>query len=374
MTATPFDAARAVVLEASRTVGERTIELLSPSQSGGWLTVDACGMCGSDWSWYAHRPVDAPMILGHEIVGTVRALWGELASRGDLEVGDRIVIEEAIPCLACRLCRSGRHRLCPTSGRYGATPLDCPPSLWGGFAEAVFLDRSATVHHVPKGLDAVTAALFVPVSNGLSWIGDAARLGAGETTVVLGPGQHGLACVAAARRLGAGIVVAAGRSGDGARLRAARELGADLVLDVEVDDLKAAVLDLTSGVGADVVVDTTPQDTSSLQAAIDIAAIGGRVIVAGGKAGRRSPVDTDAVFRRELTVRGVAARESSAIDAALAWLAAEPETFAPFGGLTIGLDQVEHALLALGGESGAERPLHAVVVPDGEVQGGEPTS
>jgi hypothetical protein len=59
----------------------------------------------------------------------------------------------------------------------------------------------------------------------------------------------------------------------------------------------------------------------------------------------------------------VAARESRAVDAALSWLATEPERFKPFGGLTVGLDDVEEALLALGGEGNGERPLHAVVVP-----------
>jgi hypothetical protein len=44
-------------------------------------------------------------------------------------------------------------------------------------------------------------------------------------------------------------------------------------------------------------------------------------------------------------------------------LATEPERFKPFGGLTVGLDDVEEALLALGGEGNGERPLHAVVVP-----------
>jgi hypothetical protein len=59
----------------------------------------------------------------------------------------------------------------------------------------------------------------------------------------------------------------------------------------------------------------------------------------------------------------VAARESRAIDAALDWLATDPQRFDAFGGLTVGLGGVEDALLALGGEGDGERPLHAVVVP-----------
>jgi len=358
-------AAQAVVLTGKRELRQEEICAADVPPDGGWLTVDACGMCGSDWSRYALRDVPAPMVLGHEIVGTVSMLWGSLASRHDLAVGTRVVLEEAVSCLSCALCRSGRHRLCRSSSRYGATAVERAPGLWGGYADAVFLDARAAVHRVPDGLDPVLAALFIPIANGLSWIGEAACLRPGETVLVLGPGQHGLGSSTAARRLGAGRVMVAGRDGDEARLAAAVALGADTVVNVDRQPLGEMVLDLTDGAGADVIVDTTPLSTSALGTAVALAAVGGRIIVAGAKAGRASPIDTDVLHRRELIVRGVAARESRAIDAALAWLASEPGRFEPFGGLTVGLDGVEGALLALGGEANGDRPLHAVVVPRG---------
>jgi alcohol dehydrogenase len=358
-------AARAVVLTGRRALHQSEIVPTDVPPDGGWLTVDACGMCGSDWSRYALREVAVPIVLGHEIVATVSALWGELATRKDLAVGDRVVVEEAVACLSCGLCRSGRHRLCRSSSRYGGTPVERAPGLWGGYAEAVYLDPRATVHHVPEGLDPVLAALFIPIANGLSWVGDAAQMRAGETVLILGPGQHGLASSAAARRLGSGRVIVAGRNGDESRLAAARALGADTVVNIDEQPLRETVLDLTGGVGVDVTIDTTPLSTSALATAVELAAVGGRIIVAGAKAGQTSALDTDTLHRRELVVRGVAARESRAIDAALAWLMAEPAWFGPFGGLTVGLDRVEEALLALGGEWQGDRPLHAVVVPRG---------
>jgi threonine dehydrogenase-like Zn-dependent dehydrogenase len=356
-------AARAVVLTGKRALKQETIVPTEIPPDGGWLAVDACGMCGSDWARYALREVPAPFILGHEIVGTVAGLWGTMATRGDLAVGDRVVLEEAVACLSCALCRSGRHRLCRSSSRYGGTAVAEPPALWGGYADAVFLDPRATIHHVPVGLDPVLAALFIPVANGLSWVGDAGQLRAGETVLVLGPGQHGLGSAAAARRLGASRVIVAGRHGDKGRLDAARALGADTVVNIDQQSLPDTVLDITGGGGVDVTIDTTPLSTSALAVAVELAGVGGRIVVAGAKAGQTSPLDTDTLHRRELVVRGVAARESRAVDAALSWLATEPERFKPFGGLTVGLDDVEEALLALGGEGNGERPLHAVVVP-----------
>jgi len=361
----------AAVLTATQTVETRVIEPRAIPTNGGWLHVDACGMCGSDWNWYANRPIPEPMILGHEIVGTVTELWGSLADRPDLQVGDRIVLEEAIPCGACALCLSGRHRLCRTGGRYGGTPISTAPGLWGGYAETVFLSPRATVHPLPNHLDPILAPLFIPVSNGLSWLQDAAHLRAGESVLILGPGQHGLATTVAARKLGAGKVMVVGRDGDEARLSAARELGADLTLNVDFASISEVVMDHTRGLGADVIVDTTPMWTDALSTVMPLAAVSARIIVVGAKGGQTSPLDTDTLHRKEITVRGVAARESRAIDAALQWLATEPKTFAPFGGYTVDLDHVEEALLALGGKGPGERPLHAVVVPNG-LPGGTP--
>jgi alcohol dehydrogenase len=357
--------ARAVVLDESRQLHERDVDVALDDlpASGGWLAVDACGMCGSDWSWYANRTIPAPMILGHEIVGTVTDLWGELADRADLAIGDRIVVEEAITCRTCALCRSGRHRLCQQSSRYGGTPIASAPGLWGGFADRVFLAVGATPHAVPEGVASTAGTLFVPLSNGISWISSAAAMHPGDVVVVLGPGQHGLACVAAARRLGAGTVVVAGSEGDSWRLAVATELGADVVVDIGGQSLTDIVLDLTGGLGADVVVDTTPMNISAVPDAVAMAAIGARVIIAGGKGGQLSSLDTDTMFRREITIRGVAARESWAIDLALEWLATDPEAFEAFGGNVGDFSSVEQMLLAIGGESDGDRPLHPVVVP-----------
>jgi threonine dehydrogenase-like Zn-dependent dehydrogenase len=237
------------------------------------------------------------------------------------------------------------------------------PGLWGGFSRYTYLAPRTSAHAVPESLDADLATLFIPVSNGLSWVRAAGRLQPGESVVVLGVGQHGLASVAAARRCGAGTVAAVGRAGDGPRLDAAAKLGADLVVDSGSENWAAAVLDATGGRGAELLVDTTPGATGILADAARCAAVGGRVIVAGLKHGASSPLPTDVLVRREIEVRGVAARQSWAIDAALGWLSRDPALFSAFSSVTMGLADVERALLVLGGEAGGLRPVHAVVTP-----------
>lgn len=348
----------AAVLEGRRRISVQPVALGKLPPSGGWLDVECCGVCGSDWNAFTSKPANA-LVLGHEIVGTVTELWGE--ERTDVAVGDRVVLEEALSCHRCAVCLSGRHRLCPNSGRYGGTALSTAPGLWGGFAERVFLAPNARVHHVPAGLDGRVATLFIPLSNGLSWLASTAALEPGESVLVMGVGQHGLASVAAARRSGAGVIIAAGKSGDQARLAAAQALGADIVVNVDAVPLVARALELTGGRGVDVVVDTTPGPAATLDDAVRAAAIGGRVVIAGIKRGAASTFDTDIVLRREIQLLGVAARESRAIDAALAWLAQDPLIAEHFGGLSFGLSDIEAALLTLGGEGDGPRPSHAVV-------------
>jgi alcohol dehydrogenase len=352
----------AAVLSASRTIEVRGVPAGPLPAAGAWLEVEACGICGSDWSWYAEREIPAPFVPGHEMVGRIVAAWGDHGNAA-FRPGARVAIEEALPCWSCPECRSGRHRMCARSTRYGGTALDVAPALWGGFSRYAYLAPRTSAHAVPESLDAGLATLFIPVSNGLSWLRAAGRLQPGESVVVVGVGQHGLASVAAARRCGAGTVAAVGRSGDQARLDAAAKLGADLVIDADSGDWAAAVLDATGDRGADLLVDTTPGATDILQTAARCAAIGGRVIVAGLKHGASSPLPTDVLVRREIGVRGVAARESWAIDVALSWLAQDPALFGAFSSVTAGLADVEQALLALGGEAGGLRPVHAVVVP-----------
>jgi threonine dehydrogenase-like Zn-dependent dehydrogenase len=355
----------AAVLSAPRTIEVVPVPVGPLPAAGAWLEVEACGVCGSDWSWYAERPISAPFVPGHEMVGRITHTWGDHGNAA-FEVGARVAIEEALPCWSCAVCRSGRHRLCPRSTRYGGTPLATVPALWGGFSQYTYLAPRTSVHAVPSSLEADLATLFIPVSNGLSWVRSAGRLGPGESVVVVGVGQHGLACVAAARRCGSGTLVAVGRSGDQARLDAAVKLGADLIVDADREDWVAAVLAATGGLGADLLVDTAPGATDILARAARCVTVGGRVIVAGLKHGASSAVPTDVLVRREIEVRGVAARESWAIDAALSWLAQDPALFGAFSSVTVGLGDVEQALLALGGEARGPRPVHAVVLPPRE--------
>src|SRR6266536_250721 len=208
------DHGRAAVATAPATTELRDLPLPGVGPDDGLLRVEAAGICGTDWELYLRESRGrglGPLILGHENVGRVVAVGERAAERWGVAAGDRVAVEEFLPCGTCRLCRSGSYRLCEATDsrsgrpflRYGSTPVTVAPGLYGGFSEYLYLHPRAIVHAVGD-LPAQLATLFVPVANGIRWVLQQGGLQLGQTVVVQGPGQHGLGCVAAARHGGAG--------------------------------------------------------------------------------------------------------------------------------------------------------------------------
>ena len=72
----------AAVLSAPRTIEVVPVPVGPLPAAGAWLEVEvgACGVCGSDWSWYAERPISAPFVPGHEMVGRITHTRGDHGS------------------------------------------------------------------------------------------------------------------------------------------------------------------------------------------------------------------------------------------------------------------------------------------------------
>jgi threonine dehydrogenase-like Zn-dependent dehydrogenase len=333
-------------------------------RAGGLLRVDACGVCGSDVASYRGTGSvrTYPTVLGHEVVGRIEALWGD-PPWTSLAEGDRVVVEEVVPCRACSRCTSGRYRMCTAYRRYGSTPLSVPPGMWGGYSQFMYLDPRSVLRRVPDSLDAHLATLFIPVSNGFGWLRDAGEIRPGDDVVVIGPGQHGLGCLLAARAMSSGRVVVVGRPEDEARLELASTLGADAVLTGSPAELRGAVEQLTDGRGADVVVDAT-DSPSVVGLAVTLAGVGGRVVVAGAKRGKpATDLDTDQLYLREITMRGVYARDGWAVDAAIRFLSENAASLGALAGRRIEMDQLPSLLEDLA-EGREQETVHFSVAPN----------
>jgi threonine dehydrogenase-like Zn-dependent dehydrogenase len=376
LTGLPRAAGVALATDPYTTVHDE-LPLPAVGEDDGLLRVEAAAVCGTDWEIYGRRTRGAglgPLILGHETVGVVAAAGERAAERWGVAPGDRVAVEEFLPCGACRLCLAGHYRMCPATDsrgagpflRYGSTPVGVAPGLYGGFAEYLYLHPRAILHRVPGGVAPELAALYVPVANGIRWVRLEGGLAPGATLVVIGAGQHGLGCVVAGHQAGAGLTVAVDTARGRARLDAARALGADHVLEADRVDVVEAVAGLTGGAGADVVVDLAPGVPSTVADAVAMAATRGRVVMAASKHGQ--PVDGlqhDLVVRKELTLVAVRGHDHASVEAALATIASGRYPLSRLCTHRFGLDRAGDAL-RMAGERPDPAAIHVSVVPGQE--------
>jgi threonine dehydrogenase-like Zn-dependent dehydrogenase len=307
------------------------------------------------------------VIPGHEPVGIVEAI-GEVASRRwGVQRGDRVAVETLLPCGYCRECVQGRYRLCRGTGgmsAYGYKPVSAAPSLWGGYAQYMYLDPHSLVHRMSGQIAPEIAVLFNPLGAGFRWAVDMPRLRVGETIVVLGPGQRGLASVIAAREAGAGCIIVTGLSRDERKLELAKEFGADHAIDVESENVVARVREITGGDMADVVIDVTAYAVEAVTQAIDLARRGGRVVLGGTKGPKPVPnFISDKVVGKELTVLGAFGVDWPAYEAAVKLIESGKYPLERMHTHTLPLDEAERGLALLAGSVEGEQAIHVALVP-----------
>lgn len=362
------------MVRAAVQVGPRRLEMREfPRPSVGAddaiIRVEANGICGSDIEIYADESGrrSAPFIPGHEPMGIVDEIGDVAAERWGVQVGDRIAMEVVVPCRTCADCLGGRYQACRFKGNgHGITPVDVAPSLYGGFAEYMYVQPSAVVHRIDATLPVEVAAMFNPLGAGVRWALDIGGVGMGDVFVVLGAGQRGIFAALAAKSVGAATVIVTGLERDAHKLAAARELGADHTVVVDGDDavdIVSFVEEVTDGRMADVALDVTPMAGGPVSDALRSVRHGGRVVLAGLKGGREIPINTDLFVNRALTVRGAFGVDAPSMDNAIRLLESRRFDVGALHTHTFDLDHVGDAIDILGPNSADRSAIHVTVQP-----------
>ena len=362
------DKTLAAVLVAPRKIELRELPLPEIDADSGIAKVEITGVCGADWPIYTGALAQyaaPPLIPGHEIVARVAKIGDRAARRWGVKEGDRIVMEEYAPCGRCEYCLSGRYYICngmKMEKMYGFTSLSVKPGLWGGYAEYFWLDPQALLHKLADHVPREVAPFYVPLANGIRWAHLEGGVGIGSTVVILGPGGQGLACVIASRETGAHRIIVTGRARDTARLALAREFGAHHTIDVDAGDPVKQIADLTNGRMADAVINVTAGAPGALKQAVQLAAMGGTIVVAGEAHGFATEFDPDQIFLKELTIKGVRGRTAREMKRAITILESGRYPLHKLATHHFTLDQVERAIQTVGGE-GEPDAIHISVLP-----------
>jgi threonine dehydrogenase-like Zn-dependent dehydrogenase len=216
------------------------------------LRITLTTICGTDLHILrGEYPVRRGLVIGHEPVGVIEELGEGVAG---YEIGDRVLVGAITPCGQCRACLSAQWAQCGHGEgvaaiggwRFGNT-------INGAQAEYLLVPNAqANLAKIPDDLSDEQVVLLADIaSTGFSGA-ESAEIRIGDTVVVLAQGPIGLCATAGAKLMGAAFII--GVEGDPARMKMARQMGADAVLDPKQCDVPAEVKRLTSG-GADVALE-----------------------------------------------------------------------------------------------------------------------
>ena len=284
--------------------GPGNVELIDarvPQAVDGHVVVEvrAAGICGTDLHIYHDEyPSNPPVILGHEVAGVVAEVGDGVTS---CSPGDRVTSETYFyVCGSCEFCRDGYPNLC-------AERLSIGSGVNGAFAKYIVVP-ALNVHRLPENVDDLAGALTEPLACCVHAL-EHTRVEPGNVVVVSGPGTIGLLMSQVANAAGAQVVVL-GTAVDSRRLELARELAAAVTINVEENDTVQTVLELTAGIGADVVFECSGVGAAA-QTALKLVRRHGRYAQVG-LFGRPITWDLQQVALKEIRVTGSFATVPSA--------------------------------------------------------------
>jgi acryloyl-coenzyme A reductase len=258
------------------------------------IAVGACGVCFHDVvvrSGTFRRGVAMPVILGHEVAGTVEKLGSQVR---EFQYGELVATTiHSHVCGHCRQCRGGHETSCPERVFLGDAGLN------GGYAELVCVDADAALM-VPPGVSLEEACIVgCTIGTELNAVRDVGRVQLGERVLLTGAGGGlGLHGLQLARLAGAFTIAVTTTSAKAARIR---EAGADEVIVVERgEDFSAEVRRLTDGRGADAVIDNV--GSPAFEAVRRSVADGGRIVLVGQLTGEFLTINPAQLFLRNISI------------------------------------------------------------------------
>ena len=356
----------AMVQTAPRTLEAQSLPIPEIDEDSALMRVEACGICGSDYEQY-EGVIRAPMpaVPGHEPLGIIEAIGDRAARRWGVDVGDRVAVETMLSCRFCPSCLGGNYHLCDDRRIYSYIPLSDEPGLWGAYSEYMFIHGNSIVHKMDKTLPAEIAVMFNPLGAGYRWAVEVPQTGPGDTVLILGPGQRGLASVLACRDAGASTIIVTGLAADAEKLRIARTFGADHTIDVENENAKQRIRELTNGRGVDIVVDVTPYAVEPVAESLSYVRSGGTIVLAGAKGYKNVPgFVSDKVMMKEITIKGVIGVTSTGYDKAINLIESGTAPLELMHTHNFDLRQAERAIQVLAREIPNEESIHSCLIPN----------
>jgi 6-hydroxycyclohex-1-ene-1-carbonyl-CoA dehydrogenase len=266
----------------------------TPSPGAGEILVRvaACGVCHTDLHYIDHGTPTfktPPLVLGHEIAGTVAALGAGVSG---VKAGDHVLLAAVLTCGQCDACRSGRENICEVSRMLG-NDID------GGYAEYV-VAPAKDAFALPEGVPLIEGSILADaVTTPYHAVVRRARVAPGDRVVVIGCGGIGLNVVQVANAAGARVIAV---DKVAKKLDVARALGAEHTIDASVESRVDKAVRKLTGQGADVAFEAIGHPATQ-ELAVSCVRTGGRIVLVGYSS-ENLPLNAGRVMYRELDVIG----------------------------------------------------------------------
>lgn len=271
----------------------RVIEMEKPTldaHNNVLVKMTAAGICGSDVGIYhgTNAAATYPRVIGHEMVGVV-VETGPMAQK--VKVGDRVIIDQVVPCGHCYACRKGRPNVCGNLQVRGV-------HIDGGYREYMAVPDT-DCYLVPDSLTDAEAVMIEPTTIAVQCC-SRAQLESEDTVLIIGSGALGSSILRIVRLYHPQKIIVADI--DDAKLQEALQNGATDVINSLKEDVPARCRELTGGYGVTVSIDAACVK-ASLLTALQATGNAGRVITMGFSVAP-TEVNQFVITSKELDVRG----------------------------------------------------------------------
>ena len=255
--------------------------------------------------------------------------------------------------------------MCGSRRIYSYIPLSDKPGLWGSYAQYMFIDGNSVVHKMDPDLPPEIAVMFNPLGAGYRWAVEIPQTKIGDDVVIMGPGQRGLASVIACKQAGARKIIVTGLAADAQKMELARLYGATHTIDVENQNAKQRVREITDGLGADVVVDVSSYAVEPVVDALSFVRMGGTVVLAGVKGGKAIPnFVSDIIVGKEITIKGAIGVTSSGYASAIQTIESRSVPMEKMHTHNFKLEQAELAIKTLARQVPGDESIHSCLIPE----------
>jgi threonine dehydrogenase-like Zn-dependent dehydrogenase len=357
--------ATAMVLSKPGRLESKEFHIPDELDEGALLKIEATAVCGTDLGLYqgTNNMGQLPVVLGHEVAGTVIDGSDESLKRWGITIGDRISPEPYLPCNECDQCLQGNYHMCVEDRLYGITlSTDIEPGVYGGYGEYMYLHPKSRVHAVNDDVSAKAACLSSVVGNGVRWISRKGQVDPGESVAIIGPGAQGLASTIVAREAGADPLVVMGLPSDDENLKIAANIGATHTFYSDGSSAIDHAKNIAGGSGFDVVVVTAPAK-AAVRGAIDLVRPRGRLVQVG-LLGDDATIPVDDIVRDEITVLG-GRGQAGDVKRAMNVLERNSKDVESINSHTFSITEAETAIRRqLSGNKFDPEIVHAVLVPE----------